>query len=385
MTGKNEVKEDKTYEKYVNDEYFKLWFSSLKKNTAYSYQYGIILFCKHCQKTPTQLIKESQKDYVNRVAPWEHKHIKQIESFITYLKNNISLSNGTKLNRLKAVKNFYEFNKIPVMGIKSNIVNAPTEKYQDIPLLKLEDIRKAIHATGTNKMLRALILTLLSSGQGQAEIRALKGKHLKTIVQNVAIVDMTRGKTNRRYSFFIGKEAIEAIKDYKPEIKDDELIFTQSNGNPLTPQDFDGYILRLCDQIGFERGYFSPHRFRHFFKSTLTGNIDTTFIEYMMGHKLPGVESSYFKGSEKILEQYLKNIHLLTAFEEKEVLQKELDVLRSKDRLEVETLKSQLDATQKDMASMRTAVDFFNSLTPEDKAQMTILRLGKNPDRKPKE
>lgn len=48
-------------------------------------------------------------------------------------------------------------------------------------------------------------------------------------------------------------------------------------------------------------------------------------------------------------------------------------------------LKAQMDAQQKDMASMRTAVDFFNSLTPEDKAQMTILRLGKNPDRKPKE
>ena len=43
------------------------------------------------------------------------------------------------------------------------------------------------------------------------------------------------------------------------------------------------------------------------------------------------------------------------------------------------------DATQKDMESMKRAVDFFNSLTPEDKAQMTILRLGKNPDRKPKE
>lgn len=383
MTGIKDVKNDKSYQICFEDECFKKWYEVLtaqKKSTAETYKYGVIQFAKQFNKSPQKLIEEARKDYENRVPPWEHKHIQKIEAFIHQMTINDQMASNTKINRLKAIKHFYSFYKIPVIGVKHTFLSSPSETYQDIPLLKIEDIRKAIHATGTNKMLRALILTLLSSGQGQAEIRALKGKHLKTIVQNTAIVNMTRGKTNTRYTFFIGKEALEAIKEYKNIIKDDEFIFTQKDKDiPFSPQDFDGHLVRICEKIGLERGYFAPHRFRHFFKSTLSGNVDTTFIEYMMGHKLPGVESAYFKGTEKILEQYLKNIHLLTVFEEKEVLQKELDDLKSKDRLEVETLKAQLDTTQKDMASMKRAVEFFNSLTPEDKAQMTILRLGKKP------
>jgi hypothetical protein len=38
---------------------------------------------------------------------------------------------------------------------------------------------------------------------------------------------MIRGKTKRRYTFFIGSEALEAIKEYKPNLKDDEYVFSK--------------------------------------------------------------------------------------------------------------------------------------------------------------
>jgi len=38
---------------------------------------------------PSDLIKEAQEDYVNRVPPWELRHIKRIESFLTFLKTRI--------------------------------------------------------------------------------------------------------------------------------------------------------------------------------------------------------------------------------------------------------------------------------------------------------
>jgi integrase len=376
MTGITDIKADKSYEICMKDENFTNWYNTLyaqKKNTALAYKNGVILFSKHCNKTPKKLIEEARKDYEKRVPPWEHKHIQQIESFIHYMMTlDSEKSNNTKLLRLKAIKHFYEFYKIPVNGIKHKITNTVKESYLDIPVLKLEDVRKAIHATGTKKMLRALILALLSSGQGQAEIRALKGKHLKNIVQGVAIVDMTRGKTNRRYTFFIGSEAIEAIREYKPQIKDDEFVFTRKDDEkPLTPQEFDGHLHRLCDKIGLNRAYFAPHRFRHFFKSTMSGNMDSTFIEFILGHKLPGVESSYFKGNtDKMLEQYLKNIHLLTAFEEKEVLQKELDALKTKDRLENEMLKAKVESTQRDME------DFKKTVREDLVRTMKLLNIG---------
>ena len=64
---------------------------------------------------------------------------------------------------------------------------------------------------------------------------------------------------------------------------------------------------------------------------------------------------------------------------------KKLSMENKELKAQMDAQQTKMDATQKDMESMKRAVDFFNSLTPEDKAQMTILRLGKNPDRKPKE
>ena len=86
---------------------------------------------------------------------------------------------------------------------------------------------------------------------------------------------------------------------------------------------------RHSDKLGFKRGYFAPHRFRHFFKTQLTGLVDTTFLEYWMGHKLPGVEANYFIGTsiqERMLEAYIKNLDKLTVFTDQEVLQKQYDL-----------------------------------------------------------
>lgn len=282
---------------------------------------------------PSDLIKEAREDYINRVPPWELRNVRRIEAFLTFLKTkNGDLTNNTKLNYVKSVKHFYQFNKIPINLNKIGITQRASERYLDIPPLKIEDIRNAVLSCGTNKFLKAFILTTLSSGQGQNEVRALKGKHLKNIVNGVAVVNMTRGKTQRRYFFFIGQEALDAIREYKPEIKDDEYVFTQKNKNkPLIANEINTYFSRHAKKLGLDRSYFAPHRFRHYFKTVLTGNMDTIFIEYLMGHKLSGVESNYFLGNQpKMLEAYLKNQHLLTVFTPQEILQKQYDELKQK-------------------------------------------------------
>ncbi len=76
------------------------------------------------------------------------------------------------------------------------------------------------------------------------EVRKLQGRHLKNIVRGVAVIGMTRGKTNRRYTFFLGAEALEAIREYKPELKDDEYIFIHRDGTQLRPQEVDNMLAR---------------------------------------------------------------------------------------------------------------------------------------------
>ncbi len=246
------------------------WFSTMKTSTATAYRNGVIKFCEYTKKTPAQLIDEAKKDYIDRVPPWELKHLAQLEQFTNMLKG-LDAANNSKLTWVRGVKNFYAFHKLPIIGFKLTIPQSSRESYLDLPVLKIEDIRKAILDCGTNKKLKAMILTFLSSGQGQAEVRKLQGRHLKNIVNGVAVVAMTRGKTNRRCTFFIGSEALNAIKEYKPNLKDEEFIFCRKDGGEYRPQEIDGLIYRHCEKIGLDRSYFAPHRFRHYFKSTKIG------------------------------------------------------------------------------------------------------------------
>lgn len=344
----------------VNDPMFGVWYQSVmvsNKNTANGYHYGMIHYCNFTEKSPTELIEEARKDYIDRVPPWELRHVKHIEEFITHLKKVSDLANNTKLNYIKGVKHFYKFNKLPA-DVDIKIPQGATEKYLDLPPLKLEDVRKMVQTTGHDWFIKAFVLCMLSSGQGQMEIRTLKGKDLKNIDNGVAVVNKTRGKTNRRYFFFIGAEALQAIHDYKPDLKENEYIFTKKKSNkPLMPQEINTYLLRHVRRLGFDRAYFAPHRFRHYFKTALTGNMDTTFIEYLLGHKLGGVESNYFLGNQpKMIEAYLKNQHLLTVFTDKEVLQRQYDELKGIHDIETERIKKELETMQGQMKSLIIAM-----------------------------
>lgn len=355
----------------MKDKLFEMWLESLSPRTAATYRYGVIAYCEYTGKTCSELIKEAQKDYIKKVAPWDLTHIKQFEGFIQKIKNDMDISNWGKLSFINAVRHFYRHNKIPVEGIsKPNIPAMATEKYLDLPQLTLEDVRKAVLACGVDeKLTKALILTFLSSGQAQAEIRKLEGRHLKNVVSGIAIVNMTRCKTNRRYLFYIGQEALAAIHEYKPELKDTDLVFTQKYSNKPLNNTYIGTIFkRMAEKLGWQRSYFQPHRFRHYFKSQLSGSMDNIFIEYLLGHNLAGVESNYFLGNDaKMLEAYLKNQQLLTVFQEKEVLQKTLDELVTKDRLENELLRAESQ-------QMRRRLDELETTKAEMKAAMEKIQ-----------
>lgn len=329
----------------VNDKTFLAWHQPLfisNKNTANGYRLGVIHFCLFTKKTPTELIEEAREDYINRVPPWDLRHVKRAEEFITHLQT-AELANNTKLNYIKGIKHFYKHNKIP-LDVAYKIPQGSTEDYLDLPLLKLEDIREAVQTAGHDKFIKAYILTALSSGQGQGEIRSLKGKNLKNIINGVAVVNKTRGKTHRRYFFFIGAEALQAIKEYKPDLKDEDYIFTQKTSEKqMASCDLGTFLYRHIRKLGFNRSYFAPHRFRHYFKTVLTGNMDSLFIEYLLGHKLGGAESNYYLGNQpKMLEQYLKNQHLLTVFTSQEVLQKQYDELKRTKDDDVVTLRKKI-------------------------------------------
>ena len=352
------------------DKVEKEWFDSLKKSTAKCYDNGLMHFCDFTKMTPEQLLAEAKEDYINKVAPWDVRHIKKIENFQDWLRTseNINhkrrygnaekntekkISNNSKSTWIKSVKSFYSFYKIPTGSLvrKSGIPSVVREEYAELPILKLEDIRKALVACGVDKMKKALILTILSSVQGQSEVRNLKGKHLKNIKLGVAIINTHREKdfNKRRYICFIGPEALAAIREYKEIIPDNEFVFTQlTTGKTLTKSSVADIFRLITEKCGFQPGYFNAHRVRHYWKTELTGKEDNNIIEYIMGHKLKGTEANYFVGREdELLEVYLKHLNILTVHTPQEQLQKELDDLKKRSessKLEnIEALEKQVE------------------------------------------
>jgi integrase len=333
------------------------WLETLKQSTARPYKEGMKRYVEFTGLSPTELIEQARQDYIDRVPPWEIRSVKSVEDFIQHLKKQ-GLSNMSMLSYFSGVRNFYSFNKVPLPKIDNIGISATlTERYKEIDLIKLEDVRKFITTCGTDqKMLKALALCFLSSGQAQSEIQSLKGKHLNKIINGVAVIKMTRAKTNIDYVFFLGSEALAAIKEYKPLIGDEDFIFTQDDGKTkLNVPYIDMLFSRHSNKLGYKRGYINPHRFRHYFKTALTGNMDTNYIEYLMGHKLRGVEDSYFIGTaaqDKILEAYTKNQDKLTVFTDAEVLQKQYDELK-KQGLGNEALKEENARLNQDLGAMQ--------------------------------
>ncbi len=347
---KHNINISEAFKELGDDEYFIPWIEQGfdRDSTRKTYSYGLKLFCDFTGMKPAQLIAEAIEDDTNRVPRSGIRNNKHMKDFLFAIKNKDEYggyADYTKSNWVKAVKHFYAHFDVPLtLSKKARIPQTPTLRYHQIQTLKIEDVRKAIIDTGTNKLLKALILTAFSSGQGQAEIRGLKGFHLKNVIRRVAVVDvMPRQKvnmTNKPYFFFISPEALEAIKDYKPVIGDNDFVFTQKNSNkPLTIQQIDTMFARHAKNMGFDRSYFAPHRNRHHFKTTLTGNMDEVYIEFVMGHKVP-----YFEGKKtEMLDAYLKNIQLLTVFTPQEVLQKQYDELKvSSDANGVQELKNKI-------------------------------------------
>ena len=115
--------------------------------------------------TPTELVDEVYEEYEEFVPPHKLRYIKYIDAWQIHLKNDASFSNNTKLSYITAVKSFYGVNKISTSDVnKPGISNTVTEKYLELPVLKLEHVRKMVQYFSRNEMLKALILTVFSSG-----------------------------------------------------------------------------------------------------------------------------------------------------------------------------------------------------------------------------
>ncbi len=363
MTKFDVLKKDPCYNKWIEAQ-------RVSKNSIYSYSYALQMFSEFTGLTPEQLVTEAREDAKQHLGTWEIRAIEHYEGFVTYLKKlDGSLSDNYKHLLLQGVKNFYRFYKVPIISDFS-ISARITDRYRDIKNLKMEDIRKAVQMCGRNKMIRAMIICLVASGQGQAELRALKGYHLKNVINNVVVVRMARHRSKKEYFFFLNQEAVDAVHEYKKDLKDGDYIFTQvGSDKPLSVQEFDAFMRRHAERCGLDPSYIAPHRIRHFWKNALQGYITQDFIEFLMGHRLVGSQDNYFEGNanlNKMIAEYIKHQDKITITLSEEKLQKAYDDLKEKcesTKIEnIQRMTGEIEELKKQIETMREAESCSSSL-----------------------
>ncbi len=351
------------YSELKDDPIILEWLSlaSAKKATRKSYIDSMRAYTEFLNKTPKQLIEETDK--VDNTKAMAKKIFGELRLFKEHLEKS-GLAPMSVKSMITAVKSFYKYNFVELPTLSRSGATATT-LFENKKIPKKEDIQEVL--TVANPLEKALVLVGCSSGLSSNEISNLTlqefydGYDPETEITSLHLV---REKVQYEFHTFLSPEASRAIFDYlkfrerKPKKNNGERkiaalkrkINYDSNGKAigylfinraidpeyletgneeirkLKPYTIQIIYTELCEKANKvsgkgKRNLIRSHNMRKFFNSTLLANgADIFTTDYMMGHTLSGTQDAYFRADpEKLKEKYKQFIPYLT-------IQKELSI-----------------------------------------------------------
>jgi len=300
-------------------------------NTRRQYLEVLRLFCGFMDKNPEEMIsecemtEETRQDYVDRVKDFAMEGGK---------------AKGTVVNYTFVLKSFFEHNGVH-LAIR-RIQNWVT--YED-RVITPEELHKLLQASDLRT--RCEIAILAQSGMRIGTLAKLTYGHVMSGLERGETpirIHISSGEAKgrvRSFDTFTGPEAIDYLKLYlearhmgtkkipgerltekSPLFRDQRKKKVEALGYPSIYRDIRKALLktRLVERKG-KPSKLRPHSLRKFFKTQLEiAGVSRTFIEFMMGHTLPGTESAYFKPTvDQLREAYMKGLPFLSLKPRREV------------------------------------------------------------------
>ena len=283
------------------------------------YSFGIDKFRGYCEEKNLDVNQENVYSVLDSFVGWLDK--KEIKP-------------KTIANYVSAVRKFLPHTGITIeqSAFKAKVVLPRVTKIEDEPLT-LENVRILLTKGRPNPKLRALILTLLSSGMRIGEALSIKVNDV-TLDSSPVIVAIRSQytKTGAKRVAYVSDEAKEALHPIISNASKDNLVFQYSGDlwqrEKVAVRTFRDIANRagLGDKIEGHRIHkIHFHSFRKFF---LTKAVD--MIGDHAGHALCGhgfyMDTYYKKSEEERKNDYLKLMPYLAVFgkEEKVDVRKEL-------------------------------------------------------------
>jgi integrase len=315
---------------------------NIRERTRENYKYHLKNYCQITDKTPTQLIEEAEEEEDSGIRLRKRK----IKRYLAKFKEDYT-ERGYSENHIKigltSVRTFYRAFEIQLPQLTLKTKNEEVfESIEELPTT--EEIKKALeYASPTYK---AIILLMVSSGMGRAEIISLTvqdfvnsisdyfdkpltipldieriSQILDRINAPVATWKIRRIKTSGKYTTFSTPESVFAIINYlekQPPESMNRKLFVPRRYSPkgvkmdniykkavasfssLDPSAFSATFQRINKKCGFgkQKGHskFRSHSLRKFFASQLMktsiGQLNT---DWLLGHRMKNqVQAAYF-------------------------------------------------------------------------------------------
>jgi len=343
-----------TKEKIEEDKSVKTWLNAVraKSNSSGTVRNYLYSLCKHCNwigMSPDELIEERKSDMLKSDEKEKHRHEETVREYFNELDEQ--LSRNTAKFHVMVLKSFYKANYVPLQ------VETPKTwiAHQDyVPTL--EDAQR-MYSNANTTLERALLSFLCQSGQRISVVCSMTYGMVKDgLNKEVFAVDILgslknikgkmTNKNRKNYYFVIGKDTIEALKEYVESMR--TLGFEYADDTPLfmseerysafsaksgmkkihcwiNPNRANKIIREIAKKTGLlnsgttlksgrTRYRIHCHSFRKFFNTQMeVAGMPYNWHNFMMGHSLGQVNGSYSRPTkEMILNRYQECKHYIT-------------------------------------------------------------------------
>jgi len=386
-----------------NDHFFKKFLDerNIKKTTQNNYKYHLRYYCQLINKTPKELIEDARKEEDNGIKMRNRKIRRYLKSFQNhYQERNFSPAH---INiGMSMIRSFYKFFgiELPQTQRQQDLVDDDSRDKED--LLTIEEIQKALEiASPTYK---AIILLIVSSGMGRAEIISLTvqdfinsiskyfdkpltlpldigwiRQKLDKINAPIATWNIHRIKTSGKFTTFSTPESIFAILNYleehPPESMDRKLFIPhryKAGKLELNPSAFSYTFKRINNKCGFPQvgrmGKFRSNNLRKFFASQMMNtSLSQQSIDWMLGHIVKNtVGKAKFKPDPELLRLEYSQVMETVTIINKVVIVKVTEIKVDAMEREMESLRQNNEYLMENYDKMRNKLDKYISYYEED-------------------
>jgi len=279
--------------------------------TVESYINDMRLFCRYLEEV----------ENVKTLAELEEQHIKAWQVYLTFgkFRDGKNLTSGTVVNRLRAVKTFFQLmhreNLCPVdYGASILIPKARKPLPKNIP--SADEMRRLLKAAEPDSPIavrdRLMMELMYATGIRSEELRQLNLQRMNVQERTLFIT----GKGSKDRVVPIGEwvlpyalEYLHSARNYLTRLKDTGLLFPTKNGWQLDGSGLHKIIKGYKNKAGLTMRI-SPHTFRHACAThMIQAGADIRYVQELLGHSTLDTTQIYTRVSIKELKEAHRKFH----------------------------------------------------------------------------